>query len=160
MPGTRIKIPCIGGTNNNNSQEVAHFIWKYSDGQPLTEGKKLEYGNLIIENIIPQDGGNYTCQNGAFKYPHQLTVVALATYTIAANILYNFPGKCTNEYIQLMYGSFPMKFESMLCGETNSVCFVNVTNRCVVKVRRDKSTSTVFINVISYRLQIMLPWIC
>lgn len=111
----------------------------------VLEGKSHEdKGVLTIENIAPQDGGNYTCslisnQSGSGvrkKIIHQVFVITVPTYTISAPIVYHKADICSSSDIKIMAQYFSNAVSSILCGSSVTVCTAETKNiTCMYQVR-------------------------
>lgn len=112
----------------------------FSDGTGATIQKD---GTLIIDHVVPHDGGNYTCSvtnniadGGTKNFEHELIVITLPTYTIKENILYNMTAKCELTDVDIMNLYMPSKLRELLCGFQSKICSVHVQQpHCVKKVR-------------------------
>ncbi|KAF2900320.1 hypothetical protein ILUMI_05866 [Ignelater luminosus] len=130
-PGMKIEIPCFN-TMKEVPEKIIKYDWTFSDNLPLTEGKVQESGGtLIIENLSPQDGGNYTCtvkmeNENSKKYEHHLSIISLPTYTATARILYNTSNKCEETDSDILFLYFPNVLGSMLCGDYFKACKIEL----------------------------------
>ncbi|XP_031329765.1 uncharacterized protein LOC116160654 [Photinus pyralis] len=128
-PGMKVKLPCL--YNTDVVESTVNYSWTFSD-LPLTEGKVQEKkGVLIIDNVSPQDGGNYTCtvisHDGAeMKYEHYVSVVALPTYTLTTKVVYNSTQKCQPGDTEIVSLYFPGTLGSYVCGSYFKVCKIDV----------------------------------
>ncbi|KAF5290990.1 hypothetical protein FQA39_LY14521 [Lamprigera yunnana] len=132
-PGSKIQLPCI---NNADLDENFNYSWTFSDNLLLTAGRVQEYnGFLIIDNVTPQDGGNYTCtvttahgdgDVDLTKYEHRLSIVALPTYSLTTQILYNSSQRCQPADIEIISLYFPNMLETFICGTNFKVCKITV----------------------------------
>lgn len=102
--------------------------------------QKVE-GSLTIDNITPQDGGNYTCTvassntEGNKNVEHQLLVISMPTYAVQARVMYNLNEKCELSDVDLSSLYMPSNLKQVLCGFENKICNIQVHQpHCVVKV--------------------------
>lgn len=106
-------------------------------------------GSLTIENVSPQDGGNYTCsivstnaENDNKNVDHQLIVISLPTFSIQEPLLYNMTAKCELTDVDIMALYMPNNLRNLLCGFESKICTIQVHQpHCVRKVSKVIDTS-------------------
>ncbi|XP_017786960.1 PREDICTED: myb-like protein X [Nicrophorus vespilloides] len=131
-PGARVKIPCAEGKNMTTSKY--DIKWTDGNGQPITEGKMQEtdMGYLIIDNVVAQDGGNYTCtisnnSTGIRTFIHQLSVVQLPKFDINTTILYTMKVLCEMEDVEVVKMYFTTDISDLICGRSHKICTLEIT---------------------------------
>lgn len=103
--------------------------------------------SLIIENIVSQDGGNYTCTADSTKIDHEITVINFPMYTISTVVLYNID-KCAKEDCDILSVHFPDILGEVICGTNIIICRPNVKSaRCVRKTVKDYLALSLMIDV-------------
>ncbi|KAF5301111.1 hypothetical protein FQR65_LT08941 [Abscondita terminalis] len=142
IPGTKIQIPCV--YSPEIVENVFNYSWTFADKLLSTEGRVQDRnGILSVDNITPQDGGNYTCfvitskehTKSNIKYEHQVYIVSLPTYSFTTRILYNSTEQCKIEDTEILSLYFPSSLGGFICGSYFKVCKINVSEpQCVNKL--------------------------
>lgn len=91
--------------------------------------------SLILENVVSQDGGNYTCTVNSRKGQHELTVINFPNYMINARVLYSMEAKCQPGDGDIVSLHLPIILGNMICGINIIICKVEVKScHCLLKV--------------------------
>lgn len=141
---------CADG--KNFSSKDYNMRWTIGKDTPLTGSKTQETvsGDLIIANIEPSDGGNYTCsvtnhQVGMRTFRHELSVISLPTMDINTTILYEINVDCLKEDEDLLRLYFNTAIGNMLCGKEHRICAIDIVNcSCINKHKKFISIALVF----------------
>ncbi|KAK4884899.1 hypothetical protein RN001_001170 [Aquatica leii] len=141
IPGKKMQIPCV--YSPEIVENVVNYSWIFADKLLPTEGRVQDHnGVLTIDNVTPQDGGNYTCfvmttkgsEETNIKYEHHVFIVSLPTYALAARILYNSTEQCQIEDTEILSLYFPSSLGVFVCGSYFKVCKINVSEpQCLSK---------------------------
>lgn len=106
---------------------------KSTKKETISEGKVQEKGgNLSIENLTGQDGGNYTCSiitptnENEGSRDHQLIIIDLPTYTVNAHIVYNMTKPCNLTDVDIMASYLPTTMKELICGFRCKFCDVKI----------------------------------
>lgn len=92
-----------------------------------------------MENVVSQDGGNYTCTIDATKYEHELTVIHMPSYMVNARVLYETNAKCESGDGDIVTLQLPTLLNNMICGVNIIICKVEVRScHCTIKVKFSK----------------------
>lgn len=107
----------------------------------ILEGKVQEKGgNLSIENLTPQDGGNYSCKlisptsDNERTTEHQLIIIDLPTYSVKAHIVYNMTQPCNLTDVDLVSSYLPANMKQLLCGFKCKFCDVKISKPHCVQI--------------------------
>lgn len=85
-------------------------------------------GSLLIENLVPQEGGNYSCHVGSSnKIVHELVVITMPIFTVSTKVVYNITQKCEEEDSDILSLYLPSVLNELLCGKKTKICSVDVT---------------------------------
>lgn len=94
-------------------------------------------GTLVIEHLVPQEGGNYTCTVGSnSKYDHELVVITMPLFTVQTKVVYNITQSCKEEDSDILSLYLPSVVGELLCGKKKKICSVEVSKSlCFEQVR-------------------------
>ncbi|XP_044265400.1 uncharacterized protein LOC123011824 [Tribolium madens] len=154
LTDTKVVIPCVTKNEVVEHDRYMKYTWTFDDDLPITDNQIQENeGNLVLEDVLPKDSGNYTCtvksrlnekNNVEEKYHHGLVVVSTPIYKVTTSIMYDLKEPCELSDGDVISLYLPNILNGLLCGYHEKMCKVEVRRPICVNREEEKLLNVTF----------------